>query len=82
MCSIKKNAAKCLACEDVIESTHRWDYVTCTCRKIAVDGGKDYLRRCYPSGNPELWLEELSEHESCDIEECWDKRGTEHASRG
>jgi hypothetical protein len=42
---IIRNAAKCLLCEDIIESTFRHDFVTCKCGNISVDGGHDYLRR-------------------------------------
>lgn len=46
---IIKNAAKCNYCGDVIESTYRHDYKTCRCGRVSVDGGHDYLRRCYAS---------------------------------
>lgn len=46
---IIKNAAKCNYCGDVIESTYRHDYKTCRCVRVSVDGGHDYLRRCYAS---------------------------------
>ncbi len=39
-----KNRAKCKLCSDIIESFHRYDYVTCKCGEISVDGGNDYLR--------------------------------------
>ena len=39
------NKAQCKLCKDIIESKHRHDYVSCKCGEIAVDGGKDYLRR-------------------------------------
>ncbi len=42
---IIKNAAKCLNCGDVVESTYRHDFVMCSCGNLAVDGGKDYLKR-------------------------------------
>jgi len=42
---ILHNRAQCLLCEDIIESTHRHDYVSCKCGEIAVDGGRSYLRR-------------------------------------
>lgn len=35
---------KCILCEDIIESKHRHDFVTCSCRSCFVDGGNDYLR--------------------------------------
>ena len=43
--NILKNVAQCKKCNDVIESKHRHDFVRCSCRQIAVDGGKDYLKR-------------------------------------
>lgn len=39
------NAIKCLACQDIIKSTHRHDYKSCKCGKVAVDGGLEYRRR-------------------------------------
>lgn len=42
---IKVNRVKCLICNDIIESKHRHDFVYCTCGNVAVDGGRDYLRR-------------------------------------
>jgi hypothetical protein len=44
---IIRNAVKCLLCGDVIESKHCHDFVRCTCDNVAVDGGKDYLRRIF-----------------------------------
>lgn len=41
-----KNAAKCLKCNQVVESKYRHDYVACKCGNIAVDGGLSYVRRC------------------------------------
>ena len=54
---IKHNRAKCLQCGDIIESVHRHDFKFCSCRKLAVDGGLDYIRRL---GTPEE-IEDLSE---------------------
>lgn len=42
---ILHNRAQCMLCGDIIESTHRHDYVSCKCGEIAVDGGRSYLRR-------------------------------------
>lgn len=41
------NKAKCLICNDMIESKHTHDFVTCSCGNLSVDGGHDYLRRCF-----------------------------------
>lgn len=42
---ILSNKAKCLLCNDIVESTHRHDFRSCSCGNISVDGGLDYLRR-------------------------------------
>ena len=47
---IIKNAIKCNHCGDVIESEYTHDYKTCSCGRVAVDGGHDYLRRAYSTG--------------------------------
>lgn len=36
-----KNRAKCKLCQSIIESFHRYDYVTCQCAEIAISGGRD-----------------------------------------
>lgn len=46
---IVKNAARCLKCGDVIESTYCHDFRTCSCGALSVDGGHEYLRRCFES---------------------------------
>ena len=53
------NKIKCNKCSDVIESVHRHDFKFCKCGSVAVDGGKDYLRRC---GN----LEDFQELSVCE----------------
>ncbi len=60
--SIVHNMARCKRCGDTIESKHVHDYVRCSCGSIAVDGGKDYLRRAWPDGAAADWIEELSEY--------------------
>lgn len=47
---IIRNAIQCNNCGDIIESQYRHDYVQCKCGDCAVDGGHDYLRRCYMRG--------------------------------
>ncbi|WP_082053800.1 DUF7695 domain-containing protein [Gordoniibacillus kamchatkensis] len=58
---IKRNAIRCLSCNDIIESRSRDDFKTCMCGKVSIDGGLDYLKRSYPPGNYYDWFEELSE---------------------
>ena len=55
--TIIRNAAKCRRCGDVVESKEPGQIVYCRCRSIAVDGGRDYLRRV----GAEKDIEELSE---------------------
>jgi tRNA(Ile2) C34 agmatinyltransferase TiaS len=47
---IKRNIIKCKKCGTTIESKYRHDFKWCKCKSVAVDGGKDYLRRL---GSPE-----------------------------
>lgn len=60
MIKIIRNAIKCNHCSDVIESTHRHQFVTCSCGCCSVDGGLDYLRRCFKN-SPEEDYADLSE---------------------
>lgn len=57
---IIKNAAKCLKCDDIVESKHRHDFRQCLCGNLSVDGGKDYVRRAYEDSTA---VEEMSEYE-------------------
>lgn len=45
--TIISNKAKCNKCGEIIESKHRHDFVRCSCKNLAVDGGKDYLKRLF-----------------------------------
>lgn len=48
--TIVRNSAHCLECDDEIESVHRHDFKYCSCKSIAVDGGKAYRRRLWTDG--------------------------------
>lgn len=39
-----RNRAKCKLCQEVLESFHRHDFVTCKCGEISIDGGQDYFK--------------------------------------
>ena len=58
MGKILTNKAKCLICDDILESTSRHDSKTCSCGNLSVDGGHDYIRRSY---REEDSYEDLSE---------------------
>jgi hypothetical protein len=38
-----KNRAKCKKCQNIIESFHLTDYVSCKCGEIAISGGQNKL---------------------------------------
>jgi tRNA(Ile2) C34 agmatinyltransferase TiaS len=58
---ILKNKAKCNHCGDVLESKHVHDFVKCSCGRIFIDGGKEYLRfGCHHEADIQL-LTEYSE---------------------
>lgn len=42
---IRCNKIKCKKCSDIIESIHAHDFKWCSCGAVAVDGGREYLRR-------------------------------------
>ena len=44
---MRRNAIRCNHCGDVIESTYRHDFKTCSCGRVSVDGGHDYAKRCF-----------------------------------
>lgn len=60
---IVTNKAQCKICKDIVESTHRHDFVTCKCGEISVDGGTDYIKRCAKDFNSVLELSETYEEE-------------------
>ena len=35
---------RCKKCNEVIESKHTYDFVTCKCGNFSLDGGEDYQR--------------------------------------
>lgn len=52
------NKAQCRQCNDIIESTNRHDFKSCKCGAISVDGGKEYLKRCFKNYNDIIELSE------------------------
>ncbi|MBQ8907438.1 MAG: hypothetical protein IJY71_02500 [Clostridia bacterium] len=61
MQKIIRNAIKCKRCGEVIESKDCHDFVQCRCGACAVDGGHDYLRRCYLGEDSYIELSETVE---------------------
>lgn len=55
---IRTNRIKCKKCGDIIESYHVHDFKWCSCKTVAVDGGREYLGRLGNTGD----YEELSLH--------------------
>lgn len=43
------NKIRCNSCLEEIESTHVHDFKFCSCGRVAVDGGHDYLKRSFTS---------------------------------
>ncbi len=60
MIKVIRNAIMCKHCGDVIESTYRHNFVTCSCGCCSVDGGLDYLRRSFKHSQEEDYVD-LSE---------------------
>lgn len=53
-----KNCIRCKFCDDIIESRYTHEYKQCSCGRLDVDGGLEYIRR---TGDLEDF-EELSEY--------------------
>lgn len=39
-----RNRAKCKLCGDLLESFHHYDFVTCKCGEISIDGGQTMFK--------------------------------------
>ena len=63
---IKRNAAKCNHCGDIIESKHVHDFRWCKCHTIYVDGGHEYLRRGFVNSPDDFT--DLSEYETIEVQ--------------
>ncbi len=61
MKKIKRNAAQCRKCGDIIESKSRTQVVKCSCGAIFIEGGKHYLKRGFKDSKDDLI--ELAEYE-------------------
>lgn len=57
MYKIIRNAIQCRHCGDIIESTYRHNFATCSCGCCSVDGGLDYLRREFKHSGDEDYTE-------------------------
>lgn len=56
-----KNKIKCKKCGDIIESKSRHDFVECKCKSVFTDGGLNYQRIGWPSGDLDNWIEYIIE---------------------
>lgn len=61
---IIKNCIRCNHCGDVIESTYTHDFKFCKCGCCAVDGGKEYLRRCFKNSPEDFTDLSITQEES------------------
>ena len=39
-----QDAIHCLSCDDVVYSVNRHDMRSCSCRRVSIDGGKEYTK--------------------------------------
>lgn len=52
--NIKVNAVICPKCNQIIYSRYRYDYRSCKCGEIAIDGGFDYLKIVFKNNFPRI----------------------------
>lgn len=58
---IISNKIKCNYCGDVIESKHVHDFKYCSCKRVFVDGGHEYMRRGFKEKDDYTELSEYRE---------------------
>lgn len=58
------NRIRCNHCGDIIESFSVHDFKWCSCGACAVDGGHEYMRRCFKNSREDY--EDLSEFKEDD----------------
>jgi hypothetical protein len=58
---MKRSRIQCKKCGDVVESKHRHDFRSCSCRSVHLDGGLDYQRCLWPGGNKSDWFTVLGD---------------------
>jgi hypothetical protein len=51
------NKVLCKKCGSIIESKHANDFQRCSCGAIAIDGGTDYQRASWPSGDVDDYID-------------------------
>ena len=59
--TIIRNMICCNFCGEEIESKTAHDYRRCRCGRVAVDGGHEYLRRCYHEKSDYTELSEIKQ---------------------
>ena len=45
------NKVRCKRCDSIIESKNVHDFQRCSCGAITIDGGTDYQRTSWPTGD-------------------------------
>ncbi len=78
---IIKNSIKCKHCKDIITSKNRHDFNMCSCNKVGVDGGLDYLRRIGDLKDYEDLSIEGNSHEEFRQHLTWGKNYDENMNR-
>lgn len=70
------SAVQCPHCKDIIFSRARHDFRSCSCQKICIDGGRDYLKLGWSDGPnpPEIIRIELFEITEKDLVDDWNYR--------
>lgn len=59
---ILTNSIRCNHCQEILVSANRYDWQQCSCGKVFVDGGREYLRRGFAT-DPNTDYTELSTYE-------------------
>jgi len=74
MIKIITNKIQCRHCGDIIESTYTHDWKKCSCGKVSVDGGHEYMRRSYYKEDDYIELSESREYTQQELDEIEERK--------
>ena len=81
MIKIITNKIQCKNCGDIIESTYTHDWVECSCGRVSVDGGHEYMKRSFKEEGDYIELSETREYTEQELQEMEEERKRKAAEK-
>lgn len=80
MLKIITNKIQCKHCGDIIESTYTHDWKECSCGRVSVDGGHEYMKRSFKEEGDYIELSESREYTQQELDELEELRKKKKAA--